>query len=497
MPSPHQGPHQGAPITPTSRAALTDDVARPPRTRTPRDQSAIAWRPVAVPVAPGDAHAVRLAEVLSALSHALDLTEGLPNGHALRSCAMAMRAAEEMGLGADDRLALYYAVLLKDAGCSSNAARLSALFGADDRAVKARLKRVDWHRRWPLALATLGAAGEDGPLARLRHFLGIARAGAVTRQLIAIRCERGAGVARALGFPEVTASAIASLDEHWNGQGHPQGLRGEEIPLLARIANLAQVMDVFLASGGAEAAVRVAEERSGSWFDPQLVQLVRAWRGDARWWRRLRASDTQATVAESEPSRAPLAVTEVGLDAIAAAFAEIIDAKSPYTFSHSANVATYAEGVGRAMGLPAEECRLLRRAGLLHDFGKLGVSSRVLDKPGALNAVERAEILRHPVYTWEILSRVSAFQPFAWTAALHHEKLDGSGYPWGIRGDRLSLPARILTVADVYEALVADRPYRGGLGRDKALDVLRQQAGTQLCVRSVAGLEAFVRGDGR
>ena len=487
-------PLHGTPRTPTPRAALGGgDALRLPRTRTPRDVPIVVPRPLAVPAAPGDAHVVSLAEVLSALSHALDLTEGLPDGHALRSCAMAMRLAEETGLGTDDRLALYYAMLLKDAGCSSNAARMSALFGADDRAVKARMKGVDWHRRWSLAVNTLRAVGDDGgPLGRLRHFFGIARAGAVTRELIAIRCERGAGVARTLGFPEVTAAAIAALDEHWNGRGHPLGLSGEEIPLLARIANLAQVMDVFLVAGGAEAAVRVAEERSGRWFDPQLVQLVRAWRGDAGWWRRLRAGDAQAMAASAEPSRAPLAVTEGGLDAIAAAFADIIDAKSPFTFSHSANVATYAEGMGRVMGMSPDECRTLRRAGLLHDFGKLGVSSRVLDKAGALTAEERLEILRHPVYTWEILSRVSAFQSFAWTAALHHEKLDGSGYPWGMRGDRLELAARVLAVADVYEALVADRPYRGGLGRDKALDVVRKQAGTQLCAQAVAGLEAYV-----
>ena len=475
--------------------AVLDDPIRAPRLRTPREVPPITApaSPLLPPAAPGDAGAVSLSEVLSALSHALDLTEGLPHGHALRSCAIAMRLAEELGLGTEDRVALYYAMLLKDAGCSSNAARMSALFGSNDRLVKARMKRVDWHDRWALALNTLRNSGVGGgAFSRLRHFLGIARAGTVTRELIQIRCERGAGVARALGFPEVTAAAIASLDEHWNGGGHPRGLRGEAIPLLSRIANLAQVVDVFATAEGVETAVRVAEERSGRWFDPALVRLLAAWRADAAWWTRLRGGDVLAMAVQAEPARTPLVVGEAGLDGIAAAFAAIIDAKSPFTYSHSTNVATFAEGMAGVMGVPADECRLLRRAGLLHDFGKLGVSSAVLDKPGALTAEERAEIVRHPLYTWEILSRVSAFRDFAWTAAVHHEKLDGSGYPWGMRGDQLSLPARILAVADVYEALVADRPYRAGLGRERALDILRKQAGTQLCARSVAGLEAYL-----
>lgn len=436
---------------------------------------------------------LRLSELIAALSRALDLTEGQPLGHSVRSCVIGMRLAEELGLDEKTRTALYYGLLLKDAGCSSNAARMSALFGSDDRWVKPRMKLVDWHSRARLAMRTVLTVGRGQSLgSRLGYFLGIARTPAMTREIMQIRCDRGAEIALGLGFPEPTADAIRSLDEHWNGQGYPKGLCGEEIPLLARIANLAQVTDVFLREQGLDAAMRVVRARSGTWFDPALARRVADWRRDTAWWEQLEDPDLPKRVIGIEPARSPRRVAEDDLDAVARAFADIIDAKSPYTFRHSSNVAAFAVGIGEQLGLEGEASRRLRRAGLLHDIGKLGVSNRILDKPGALTAEERAEIERHPVYTWEILLQVPAFADFAWTAALHHEKLDGSGYPWKIGADGLDLPARILAVADMYEALVADRPYRAGMTPDAALRILRTDLGKKLCADAVGGLEALL-----
>ena len=199
---------------------------------TPRSAPAVLY-------APGEAQ-LSLSEVLTALSHALDLTEGQPFGLTVRTCLIGMRLAEELVMPLAERSALYYALLLKDAGCSSNAARMTALFGADDRAVKPRMKIVDWHRGLGLAIETFRCAGLGGSLpAKVRQFVAIARTPDVTRDLIQIRCDRGAEIARRLGFPEDTAAAIHALDEHWNGGGYPAGLRGADIPLGARIANLA------------------------------------------------------------------------------------------------------------------------------------------------------------------------------------------------------------------------------------------------------------------
>ena len=141
-----------------------------------------------------------------------------------------------------------------------------------------------------------------------------------------------------------------------------------------------------------------------------------------------------------------------------------------------------------------EELRDLRRAGLLHDIGKLAVSSRILDKPGRLEPDEMAAIREHPRYTQQILERVACLRGIVETAASHHERLDGGGYHRGLTGVALSRPARILAVADIYEALTADRPYREAMPREKALAIVREQRGTGLCPVAVDALEAAVLG---
>ena len=321
-----------------------------------------------------------------------------------------------------------------------------------------------------------------------RHFMRIASSGEVTRELIQIRCDRGAGIARRLGFPENTCSAIGSLDEHWCGLGYPHGKAGEDIPRLARILNIAQTVEAFQHEKGVAAAMRVTRARRGTWFDPQLADIVLGWRNDREWWKMLNGPDAERAVLEAEPAGEPRIIDDEELDEIARAFADIIDAKSPYTFEHSTRVADYAERMAVVMSYGDVDCRRMRRAGLLHDIGKLGVSSRVLDKPGKLELPERMEIEVHPRHTYEILSHVPAFASFAWMAALHHEKLDGSGYPWGIGAERLDQDARILAVADIYDALTSARPYREALSREVALQIIESERESKLCGNAIDAL---------
>jgi len=416
---------------------------------------------------------IALSEVLAALSYALDLTDGQPAGHTMRSCLIGMRLGQAIGMQPEEQSALYYTLLLKDAGCSSNAARLCQLFGTDDRILKPRMKFVDVEHRVALALQTLRTAALGRSIVqKVRQTFGIARAEQVMQQIMVLRCERGADISRRLGFPEETATAIRHLDEHWNGRGHPDGLTGDAIPRMARIANLAQTVEVFHHRDGARAAMRMVRRRRGRWFDPALADVVLGWQRDLYFWDRLEQSDLSAEVVAQEPAVMARSVSESGLDTVARAFADIIDAKSPYTYSHSRNVASYALAIARQLGLDATLQRRVYRAGLLHDIGKLGVSNAILDKAGALDPDERVAVERHPFHTWEILSRVTAFRDFAWAAALHHERLDGTGYPWRLSGNRLDLTARILGVADVYEALTADRPYRKGMPWEESSRIL-------------------------
>ena len=436
--------------------------------------------------------AVRMSDVIAALSYALDITEGQPEGHALRTCLIGMRLADEVRLPAADRSALFYALLLKDAGCSSNAAKVCSLFQCDDQRLKSTMKTSDWTRfsdnvLWALrhVAADRSAVGRAAALLRL----GLQQRQA--DELFETRCERGAEVARALQLPAATAEAIRTLDEHWDGNGRPARLQGEEIPLLGRILCLAQTVDVFVDTHGLAQAFEVVKERRGTWFDPALVDALRSFRADRSFWAQLAVGDLEAGVAAVEPPDIVLRADDEGLDRIAAAFARVIDAKSPFTARHSDGVAEIAVGIGSVLDLDAYELRRLRRAALLHDIGKLGISSRILDKPGSLTDEERAEMERHPTFTHEILLRAEAFRELADLAAAHHEKLDGSGYPRGLSAMELSLPARILAVADVYEALTAARPYRGPLAPERAFAILAEEAGRRLDAASVEALRVW------
>jgi HD-GYP domain-containing protein (c-di-GMP phosphodiesterase class II) len=433
---------------------------------------------------------LRLSEVVSALSYALDVTDGQDVGHAVRSCVIGMRLSEELGLAVTERSALFYGLLLKDAGCSSNAAKVSALYKANDHQVKRGVKTIN-HKRIPEALGYVwGNVGGRGPRRMATAASAIIRGPRIAKEMTAIRCERGAEIVRMLDLPEDTVQAVLNLDEHWDGRGHPAGHKGDEIPMLARILNLSQVVEVFLARQGLDAAFDVAHERSGTWFDPAVVEALDRIRDASEFWGALAAGEAELQVATLEPPDRVIAVDDDRLDRVAEAFALVIDAKSPYTFLHSARVAELALAAGATLGMTADELRDLRRAGLLHDLGKLAISNRILDKPGPLDADEFALVREHPTFTRQILGRIPAFAELAPIAAAHHEKLDGSGYPLGLEAHELSSAARILVVADIFEALTADRPYRAAMSTAEALALMLQDVDQKLCGVAFAALSS-------
>jgi putative nucleotidyltransferase with HDIG domain len=437
---------------------------------------------------------VRTSDVLAALTYALDLTEGQPAGHVLRSCLIGMRIGERLGIGGESRAALFWALLLKDAGCSSNAARIHALLEADDQEVKRTLKTIDWTRLRNRARYALRVAVPDrGTAARLRRVAWLARQGDLQGQLVELRCERGAEIARLLGMPYATAAAIRALDEHWDGHGRPSGLRGEQIPLLARIMCLAQSVEVFHGEHGRAGAVAMARQRSGRWFDPDVVTALLA---DPALWQAVEEppDELERRVAAYAPNDLVRLATDEEIDRVVEAFARIIDAKSSYTFRHSERVAALAVRLGSGLGLGGDELRHLRWAALLHDIGKLALPNRILDHPGKLSGSDLERVREHPRHTARILERVPVLSRVASTAAAHHERLDGTGYPDGRRGDTLDRPTRILAVADVFEALTADRPYRPALSDADALAIVRQDAGRTLCPETAAALGGVLAG---
>ena len=297
-----------------------------------------------------------------------------------------------------------------------------------------------------------------------------------------------------MGFPEETADAIRNLDEHWDGAGHPDGLKGEEIPLLARICGLAQTIEVFYTTFGPVRAEEIARARRKEWFDPALVDVFLAEARAGRLWESLGEPDLARSISLMEPADRVIVADSEWLDLTAHAFARIIDAKSPFTYRHSEGVARVAAKMTEYMGLPESAVRDQTRAGLLHDIGKLAVSNRILDKPGSLTDEELAEIKKHPRLTYEVLARVAPFRGIAEAAANHHERLDGSGYHRGVTGESLPLPARIMAVADVFDALSQDRPYRPALPIEHVLAILKKESGQKFCPACVEALEDMAAG---
>jgi putative nucleotidyltransferase with HDIG domain len=422
---------------------------------------------------------IRLSEILSAMSVALDITQGNPQGHCMRTALIGMKLADEMRLPTADRSALFYALLLKDLGCSSNAAKMCYLFAADDHLVKRDLRLIDWTKtgdslRYMWRHTAMGGSLLD----KLLKIAAIARKGPeAARKISAVRCERGADIARMLRLPEDTARAIYQLDEHWNGRGHPCWLKGEEISLPARICCLAQTVEIFFTTYGLEAAIDVACQRRGEWFDPQLVDALLAFKNEISFWNQLLDDDVLASLSHWEPDDAVLLADEDCLDRVAEAFAKVVDAKSPWTYQHSTRVAEIAVGIAREFNCPPALVRDLRRAALLHDIGKLGISNLIWDKPARPTAEEFSQIRKHPAYTQQILEQVGAFKPLADVAGAHHERLDGSGYHRGLNGEQIPRTARVLAVADVFEAMSASRPYRDAMSQEKVYEIMSAETG--------------------
>ncbi len=444
----------------------------------------------------GETPSTALSDILGAFSYALDLTEGQPEGHSLRCTWIAMRLADALGIEGTARRDIYYAVMLKDLGCSSNAARIAELYLTDDREFKQAYKQMGTDLGSVLGFVFKKTGEGHGFVERAMAIGHILKNGeAIARSLIQTRCVRGAQIARKLRFSEDVAASIHSLDEHWDGGGKPQGMAGEAIPLGARIALLAQIVDTFLMGSGSAAALAEIASRSGRWLDPTLCRTFMEVAADGSIWRELWSDTIGAMVSAIEPPGANMHVDEDYLDDIAAAFGEVIDAKSPYTSGHSERVGAYADRVGAVLGMSEAQRRKLRRAAILHDVGKLGVSSAILEKPGKLDADEWHVMQNHTVHTAAILGRIAVLGDMAMVAGAHHERLDGTGYPLRLDAGSISRETRIITVCDFYDALTADRPYRAALPREDALAIMAQEVGKAIDGDCFEALRQAVAGE--
>ncbi|MGZ5795267.1 MAG: HD-GYP domain-containing protein, partial [Croceibacterium sp.] len=414
--------------------------------------------------------------------------------HSIRSCFIATMLAREVGLDQAVTGRIYYTVLLKDLGCSSNAARIHELYRADDLAFKQAWKTVAPGRGATLRFV-FDKTSRGAPLKSRVAAIGriLANGDAIAQEMIESRCTRGADIARELRFGEGVAEGIYRLDEHWDGSGRPGGLRGDAIPLASRFALLAQIADVFHQAAGRRIAVEEVVRRARTWLDPELVRAFVSLADQPSFWAQLESTAIDIRVAALAPEEAE-DVDDAYLDAIATAFGKVIDAKSPFTAGHSVRVADYAEKLGERLGVLPTRLRRLRRAATLHDLGKLGVSSAILEKPGKLDDEEWAVMRTHASHTQAILGRIGALADLAPIAAAHHERLDGKGYPLGLDAASLSRETRIITLCDFFDALTADRPYRAAIPVERALAIMSGEVGGALDPDGFEALTAIVSG---
>jgi HD-GYP domain-containing protein (c-di-GMP phosphodiesterase class II) len=413
---------------------------------------------------------VRLAELVAALSLGIDLGFGQPMEHVLRQCLIALRLAERIGLDEDERAVVYYTALLVNVGCHSDAHEQAKWFGDD-----IGLKSIKYDHELTSARSMAAAMRRLGsgrpPLHRFRVGLEFALSG---RKEVDEMVSHHAAIARSLGeqleLPDDVLTALAAAYEQWDGRGWPAGLKGEAIPVAARLAQLGEFSEVAHRVGGVAAAKALARRRGGKQFDPALAALM-CTEADML-LSDLDSVGTWDAVIEAEPA---LAVVLSGerFDATLRAIANFVDLKSPYSLGHATAVAELAAEAGAQLGLPDEARRTLRRAGLVHDLGRLGISNAIWDKPGPLGAGELERVRLHPYLTERMLHQSEALAPLAAIAVQHRERLDGSGYPRGLSGAAISRPARILGAADAYQAMREPRPYRAARSADEAGAELR------------------------
>jgi HD-GYP domain-containing protein (c-di-GMP phosphodiesterase class II) len=425
---------------------------------------------------------IRVSDVVAALSFALDLADGQPAGHSLRTTLIGMELADRLDLGLQERRDLYYALMLKDVGSSSTSARVFELFGGDDRAIQRRLSVHDWRGAFKAVRFQFayGAANESW-VQRLKRATRLAgEGGRLTGELAEERSRRGEEIVRRIGFGDAVARAVAGVDERWDGSGRPQGLRGQAIPLLSRIIATAQRLEVQATMCGAHRAYDALRRHRGRACEPVLVEAARDLESALAHWSALDEASLRREVREIEPGDAALLAGPGTLDAIAEGFAEVVDAKSPFTAQHSSRVCEFALAIGERLDFTATQRDELNRAALLHDIGKLSVPNSILDKPAPLTAEEWEVVRLHPYYTQRILEHIRGFERLAVVAALHHERLDGRGYFHGLRREQIPLASQVIATADIFDALTTARPYRPALPEEVALKLMEQDRATGL-----------------
>jgi HD-GYP domain-containing protein (c-di-GMP phosphodiesterase class II) len=412
---------------------------------------------------------ITLADLLAAFSLATDLGLGQPMEHVLRSWRIANRLSEVVDLGEDDRASLYYIAVLAWIGCVADTPEVARWFG-DDITFREDSYQAELAGLSGLAFMLRHAGAGSSGLHRLRLASTLVATGGkgIERGLLS-HCLTTSTMADRLGMGPQVSGPLKQFFTRWDGTGMPSGVRQDEIAASVRLFHLADVVEVINRTDGLDAAVKVAQARRGSHFDPAFVDAfcataaqVLEGEADTLDWQDLIASDPAHQHRLSGPE----------LDTALEVVADFTDLRSTWRAGHSRGVAELAAQAAALAGLPEADVTAVRRAGLLHDVGLHGVPATILDKPGPLTATESERMRMHAYYTERVLARPAALARLGAIATLTHERLDGSGYHRGLSGAALPATARILAAACSYRAMTEARPYRPALTAVQARNAL-------------------------
>ena len=415
---------------------------------------------------------VELAEVVASIALASDLSIGQSLDHILRSCVIATRFAEHLGLTQVERDSAYWVTLFMVAGCTGTSFELSSVVGDD---ISFRAEMFGLTSNFEFLRLILGRVGSGRGLVertKMRADLLRTKMRALEEAFLA-HCAVSQRLAERVGLGSPVTDALAQTFARYDGKGIPKGLGGDDILPAIAIAEIAHDSAWHVNHGGADATIDAARKFSGKFYSPALVD---AWCGAAgEILAGISEESTWDQVISSQPlGRGPL--TEAELDDALELIADFADLKSPWFAGHSRAVASLAVAAGRHAGLPEPDLVSLRRSALVHDIGRNGVPNSIWDKPGPLTEGEMERVRLHAYYTDRVLRRSDRLAALATVASAAHERTAGSGYPRGIAGQTIPLLGRFLEPADVYEAMLEDRPHRPARSRDEAAAELRRAA---------------------
>ena len=416
---------------------------------------------------------VRAADVIAALSLATDYGTGLPFEHGLHSTLAAMRLAERLGVDAATAAQTYYVCLLFYVGCTADAQVGAELFG---ERLPTHVTPVLFGSRFEQmrgVVRALAPADDPAPL-RLAHLArSLPRAVRERPRHLAAVCEVARMLSDRLGLPAAVRALFGGFTERWDGSGEPGRIRGEQLPLPVRIVHVARDACLQAALGGAEHAAHTVRERAGRAFDPAIAGVLVDEIDDILVPDSGRSLWNQVLDLEPAPL---LRLDGRAVDRALAAMGDFADLASPYLAGHSAGVAQLAESAAQLCGLTADDVVLTRRAGYVHDVGRVAVPVRIWERAGPLSSDEWERVRLHAYHSERVLARSSFLAALGPVASAHHERCDGSGYHRGLTAAGLPVTARLLAAADAYSALTEQRPHRGPLLPERAAAIVSDEA---------------------